>query len=1185
MREAKGEATAERCRLLRLWRAWREVASSDLEPGQAEVTDAEPLMESTDPSPARRVELKQRLRYFLMNGQKEWKEDGGVEVTRPVRDPVMVPIWDLIVSARKRRPTRRAAWGERVDDQVGSYWELSDFESVPQSLYDQLRELLDLEEEQVTYFCEKGTYKGDVTSPEGAIELGLGETVAAEWREGIRLPMDEPEPYSRAPYSAVFSNLYVLGQACEEINRSVRVGKLLPLRCLPLIESPTSALVKPSPSDPSGFKVRTCVDLTKSGVNPKLAPPPFAMPTVATMIQHVGPSWYMAKQDVRDMFLCWKVHPSFWGVLGLQHPMTGQTYVYPVLPFGLSVSPFYACSNTESLAGVIRTEASALAQGLQTLPCLARSDEGKIRLAYMLSGRDPAVQPPTSEVYVDDFAMFAPTFEACQELIELACDVFATANVPEKVTKREGPSQSIVLLGFEFNTVSGVLSIPHHKCQELLDTLASLLRRGRAGQSVSWHELASITGKLTWAASGIQVGRVFIRHMRKPCTAVQDVLATRAERERFCIPLGQFPKAMGELEWWVEALRANEGKHRWHVGTNGLYAPWVWLGLFGGQVPADVLQFATDASRLGGCLVFDSEYRELAWKRRERQHHINVLEAIMILDWCVEFGPQARGRRVLAWCDNSVTVAAVNKGSSRSNVITGIVRRIRLLSLQYDFHLCAAHIPGRVNYAPDSLSRGLLHTKINNYRLTGRSWGRWDKALGPFDRELFAPITGHGVRTTHFCSASDTPFGQSFQGERVWANPPADLAPKFLQYARSFKAHTLVALLPTDIMGGEEGADWEQCVAYRGDCNLLERPVGARWVGAKGQGLRRGVYRLRDLAGGVVGEGGVSAEGAGAMEVDVGADVDWDSDRTISWDASDSPRVQFESVAAGEDVEANAGVQEQAGEGQLAAEAEPAHASPGGSWRCPYSRPCLSLNGVRLPRYLESRSIARTKDESERCRGPDSDGHAYNVLTSSECSPGTCDFNHVSTQSFPPTILSPSRIQGRGLFAAVAIPKGTPIIECAGDVVWYETFMKSMGQHVLDQDFAAFWCLCHEPFYLTVDASNEHTAAAYANHSCSPNSVLQTRFVNSFRRLILTATKDIPSGSEVTYDYHWELGQFPVACLCRAPGCRGLFGQPRALTAEEAVQFKLGQPERLRVEYSDDDSSDSGEESDADYAP
>mmetsp|Transcript_45500 Transcript_45500/g.93040 ORF Transcript_45500/g.93040 Transcript_45500/m.93040 type:complete len:915 (-) Transcript_45500:330-3074(-) len=809
-------------------------------------------MGDEDPSPARRQELKGRLRQFLLTGQREWRKDGGVVIEKPARDPAMVPIWDCIVAARDRRPTHRIPWGDTVEGSVGTVWELSDFVNLPSTLYEQLVELRSFEKWHVDHYLLNGTFAGDLTRPAGAVDLGLPFEVEEEWREGILFEIDTPEEYSRSPYSAIYADHSILFKACAEFNRLVGIGKLLPVTALPRVESPTTAIVKPSPLEPLGFKWRTCVDLSKSGVNPMLDSPPFVMPTVTSMVGSVGEGWWMAKQDIRDMFLCWKVHPIHWSLLGMQHPLTGQPYVYPVLPFGLKVSPYYACRNTESLAAVIRAQASLRAQGRASLPCLARSDEGRIRLEYLVEGRDPLRHPPSSEVYVDDFAMFAPTFDTCVELMELAADVFATVAIPEKIAKREGPSQTLTLLGFEFNSVTGVLSIPDHRRRELLVTLESILGRAAKKQSISWHELASITGRLTWAASGVEVGRVYIRHMRKPGTAVQDLLDTRRDRDRFCIPIYHFAKAVEELRWWQAALTANGGRHKWHVGSSGLYEPWSWEGRHGQQIPRSVLQFATDACRSGGGLLFDSEYRTRVWTARERRHHINILEAIMILDWCVEFGPQARGRRVLVWCDNSASVAAINRGSSRSDVITGIVRRIRLLCLEHDFHLWAVHIPGRINYIPDSLSRGLLQARVNNFRLTERSWNRWDRRFGGFDRELFAPVTGHGVRAPNFCSAADPPFNRTFKGETVWASPPADLIPRFLREAHLMEADTMVAALPSEVMesGEWEGqGSWELCGRYDGGSQIWERPVGSKWLGTKGSGVGLGIYVYRSLTG------------------------------------------------------------------------------------------------------------------------------------------------------------------------------------------------------------------------------------------------------------------------------------------------------------------------------------------------
>jgi len=92
-------------------------------------------------SPEKRKELKHRLRHFLLNGQRTWRADGGVVVSRSTPDPSMVPIWDCILAARERRPEHRIPWGKTVDGHVGTFWDIEDFKSLPAALHDQLAEL------------------------------------------------------------------------------------------------------------------------------------------------------------------------------------------------------------------------------------------------------------------------------------------------------------------------------------------------------------------------------------------------------------------------------------------------------------------------------------------------------------------------------------------------------------------------------------------------------------------------------------------------------------------------------------------------------------------------------------------------------------------------------------------------------------------------------------------------------------------------------------------------------------------------------------------------------------------------------------------------------------------------------------------------------------------------------------
>jgi len=79
----------------------------------------------------------------------------------------------------------------------------------------------------VQHFLLTGTYAGDTTSAAGARELGLDRELEQRWRDGILFEMAEPEPYSRAPYAAIYQDQEVLFKACAEFNRD---GSALPMR-------------------------------------------------------------------------------------------------------------------------------------------------------------------------------------------------------------------------------------------------------------------------------------------------------------------------------------------------------------------------------------------------------------------------------------------------------------------------------------------------------------------------------------------------------------------------------------------------------------------------------------------------------------------------------------------------------------------------------------------------------------------------------------------------------------------------------------------------------------------------------------------------------------------------------------------------------------------------------------------
>ena len=135
---------------------------------------------------------------------------------------------------------------------------------------------------------------------------------------------------------------------------------------------------------------------------------------------------------------------------------------------------------------------------------------------------------PDSTVYVDDY-MGSAEGSWINELVSVGAFIFQVAGLIEKISKREGPDQKLALLGFLFNTLQHLLSIPETKSKEILFQIESILRRVDARQSVSFQEFLSLIGKLTWAGSAIVMGRAYLRQVRKPLIAVQLDLLTRRE--------------------------------------------------------------------------------------------------------------------------------------------------------------------------------------------------------------------------------------------------------------------------------------------------------------------------------------------------------------------------------------------------------------------------------------------------------------------------------------------------------------------------------------------------------------------------------------------------------------------------------------------------------------------------------
>jgi uncharacterized protein len=127
-----------------------------------------------------------------------------------------------------------------------------------------------------------------------------------------------------------------------------------------------------------------------------------------------------------------------------------------------------------------------------------------------------------------------------------------------------------------------------------------------------------------------------------------------------------------------------------------------------------------------------------------------------------------------------------------------------------------------------------------------------------------------------------------------------------------------------------------------------------------------------------------------------------------------------------------------------------------------------------------------------------------------------------------------SDVHGRGVYAAQLIPKGTRIIEYAGERVSWE----AAPDDVDDPHTFNFGLENGDVINPEVDGND----ARWINHSCDPN----CETVEEDDRVFIYAMRTIQAGEELLYDYHMELDE-PItesarkkfACNCGAPNCRG----------------------------------------------
>ena len=163
----------------------------------------------------------------------------------------------------------------------------------------------------------------------------------------------------------------------------------------------------------------------------------------------------------------------------------------------------------------------------------------------------------------------------------------------------------------------------------------------------------------------------------------------------------------------------------------------------------------------------------------------------------------------------------------------------------------------------------------------------------------------------------------------------------------------------------------------------------------------------------------------------------------------------------------------------------------------------------------------------------------------------------------PKTVVRPSRIVGRGLFADAPIAEGEIVCVKGGHLLTKAEFASYKG--VANE---AELQIADDLFLAPVSEAEFEGVMMFLNHSCEPNVGVQGQ-------IIFVALRAIAAGEELTLDYATiERPAEPMSCRCGAAGCR------RVITGQDWRQPELRRKygrffawyllERMRAEPGDE---------------
>lgn len=147
--------------------------------------------------------------------------------------------------------------------------------------------------------------------------------------------------------------------------------------------------------------------------------------------------------------------------------------------------------------------------------------------------------------------------------------------------------------------------------------------------------------------------------------------------------------------------------------------------------------------------------------------------------------------------------------------------------------------------------------------------------------------------------------------------------------------------------------------------------------------------------------------------------------------------------------------------------------------------------------------------------------------------------------------------RGWGLKTIADLSTGDFVIEYVGEVL-DEAMCQERLKKAHTQNTNNFYMLTLDAG-LVIDAGHKSNRARFINHSCGPNCETQKWRVKGEPRIGIFACKNIPTGTELTFDYQLDsLGNEKKKCFCGSKNCSGFLGlRSLKMVSDEEAKAKL----------------------------